>query len=351
GMIAFLGLFLLISKASTMEEQVFFWSYGVLIGGVMQTVVNLPLLRKIGYQIKLNISLQGEALAAVWQRLIPGAVGIAVRQINLIVDTILASLLATGSIAALGYGNRLMQLPMGIFGVAAGVAVLPLFSRFVAEKDWNGFRESLRFSTISLSFIMLPITAIIAGLGKDIIRLFFMRGAFDIKSVNMTYSALLCYSLGILFYSLNRLIIPAFYANKDTKTPVKVSILIVFINVILNLILMQVLQLAGLALATSLSAAVQFFILRDLMNKRIGFIKFPNVIKPMLKLLSLSLLVYLGLFFANHFLIPANIWQLLSKIILLTVASFVFMAVGSSLLKVKYSKEIKQRIMTKFLSK
>ncbi len=93
-------------------------------------------------------------------------------------DLILASLLATGSFAALTYGNRLMQLPLGIFGVATGVAVLPLFSRFVAEKKWDELQGSLKFSINTLSFIMLPITAIIAGLGKDFIRILFMRGAF-----------------------------------------------------------------------------------------------------------------------------------------------------------------------------
>lgn len=351
GMIGCLGGFVILNQAANMEEMVFYWSYGVLIGGFMQTIINFPLLKKLGYRIQINLSTHGEALTAVWRRLIPGAIGIAVRQINLVVDTLLASLLVTGSIAALGYGNRLVQLPMGIFGVAAGVAVLPLFSRFVAEKDWKGFQESLRFSTISLSFIMLPITAIIAGLGKDMIRLFFMRGAFDLKSVEMTYGALLCYSLGIFFYSMNRLIIPAFYANKDTRTPVKVSVVIVVINVILNLVLMRILELAGLALATSISAAIQFIILRDLLNKRFGFLKFPHVLKPISKMLALSILIYVGLYFANRVLIASTIVELLSKIILLSLLSFVIMIIGSKLLKVEYSKVIEQRIMRKLFKR
>jgi putative peptidoglycan lipid II flippase len=349
GMIGCLGIFVFLNDTSDMSQQVHYLSYGVLIGGLFQTIINFPLLRKIGYTLKLNLNLHGEALKAVWQKLIPGAIGIAVRQINLIADVLLASLLATGSIAALGYGNRLMQLPMGVFGIAAGVAVLPLFSRLVAEKNWKELQESLRFSTISLSFIMLPITAIIAGLGKDLIRLFFMRGAFDAHSVDMTYKALLFYSLGIFFYSMNRLIIPAFYANKDTKTPVQVSAIIVVINIILNVILMQFLQHAGLALATSISAAIQFLILRKLLNKKIDSLIFPKVWKPISKMLALSILIYIGLHIANQYIFSNTTIELFLKIVLLSLAGFVVMIVGSSLLKVEYSKQIKQRILKKIL--
>ncbi len=351
GMIGSLGIYILINDSSTMQEKIFYWSYGVLLGGLLQTIINFPLLKKLGYRVKLNLNTQSEALKAVWQRLIPGAIGIAVRQINLIVDVMLASLLATGSIAALGYGNRLMQLPMGIFGVAAGVAVLPLFSRFVSLQDWKRLSESLKFSIISLSFIMLPITALTAGLGKDLIRLFFLRGAFDLNSVEMTYKALLFYSLGIFFYSMNRLIIPVFYANKDTKTPVKVSAVVVVINIILNLILMQFMAHAGLALATSISAAIQFLILCDLMNKRIGRIRFPNVVKPIVKLFLLSVIILIIILLANHYLVSSSFIEILAKLIILSLISLAIMLVGSDLLKIEYSKEIKQRIKQKLLKR
>ncbi|MCF7793920.1 MAG: murein biosynthesis integral membrane protein MurJ [Candidatus Cloacimonetes bacterium] len=351
GMIGCLGFFVLINDTSTMQEKVFVWSFGVLIGGILQTIINFPLLKKLGYSLKLNLRRQNEALKDVWQRLIPGAIGIAVRQINLIADMILASLLVTGSIAALGYGNRLMQLPMGIFGIAAGVAVLPLFSRYVAKQDWQGLYDSLKFSVVSLSFIMLPVTAIIAGLGKDLIRLLFMRGQFNLHSLEMTYSALLFYSLGIFFYSMNRLIIPVFYANKDTKTPVKVSAVIVLINIILNIIFMQFLEHAGLALATSVSAAVQFIMLKDLMRKKIGLIHFPKVGKEIWKLFFISLIIYAVLFVANYFLIASNVLELIVKLILLSIISLVIMLVGSDLLNVRYSKQIKARIKRKLLKK
>ncbi|MCK4312957.1 MAG: murein biosynthesis integral membrane protein MurJ [Candidatus Cloacimonetes bacterium] len=350
-MIGSLGIFVLLTDSTTMESKIVIWSFGVLIGGVLQTIVNLPLLKKIGYTIRLNLSLKSEALLSVWKRLIPGAIGIAVRQINLVADMILASLLVTGSIAALGYGNRLMQLPMGIFGVATGVAVLPMFSRYVAEKNWKKLQDSLRFSVITLSYIMLPITAIIAGLGKGFIKILFMRGQFDITSVDMTYRALLFYSLGIIFYSLNRLIIPVFYANKDTKTPVKVSALIVFINIILNIILMQFLQHAGLAFATSISAMIQFIILIHLLRTKIPKIQFPKVWGTIIKITFLSILIFIGLTFLNRFYDDVTFWETVLKTILLSLVSMLFFIFGAQVLKIEYSAEIRKIICRKFLKK
>jgi putative peptidoglycan lipid II flippase len=178
-MIISLGIFVLIYPESSSESRILIWSYAVVLGGFLQTVVNLPLLMKLGYQIKLNLSLYGEALKTVWLRFLPGVIGLAIRQINIAVDLILASLLTTGSIAALSYGNRLMQLPLGVIGVSAGVAVLPLFSRLSNQQNWRELSEKLRFSFITLAIFMLPITAFIIGIGKDIIKLLFMRGAFN----------------------------------------------------------------------------------------------------------------------------------------------------------------------------
>ncbi|MDP8202848.1 MAG: murein biosynthesis integral membrane protein MurJ [Candidatus Tenebribacter burtonii] len=351
GMIGSLGIFLLLSDSASKEVEIHIWSYGVILGGFLQTVVNFPQLKQIGYRFKYNINFHGEALKSVWKRLIPGAIGIAVRQINLIADMVLASLLVTGSIAALGYGNRLMQLPMGVFGVAAGVAVLPLFSRQIAEDDWKGLYSSLRFSIISICYIMLPITAIIAGLGKDFIKILFMRGAFDLNSVDMTYKALLFYSTGIIFYSLNRLIIPVYYANKDTKTPVKISVIIVVLNIILNIIFMQFMQHAGLAFATAVSAMIQYFLLVIYFKKKIPKLRYPKILKPILKIVVISVIIFIGLLFSTNILPGENMLQRVIRVIILGVGSVVFFVIGSQLLNIEYSKDIKQRLCRRFQKK
>ncbi len=347
-MIGSLGIYILLKKDASMEDNIAIWSWGVLLGGVLQTIVNLPLLRRIGYSVRANFNFRSDALQAVWKRLIPGAIGIAVRQINLIADTILASLLVSGSIAALGYGNRLMQLPMGIFGIAAGVAVLPLFSRLVTEKKWLELQDNLKFSIISLAYIMLPVTAIIAGVGRDLIRILFLRGKFDMLSLEMTYQALLFYSLGIIFYSLNRLLIPVFYANKDTKTPVKISAVIVVVNVALNIILMRYMQHAGLAFATSISAALQYFILRNSLQKNYSEIQFPKVTKPLLKITFLSAVIFGALLLINSKFLTISFITAIYKIILASIVSVVIMFIGSRIVKIEYSENIQNRLWQKF---
>ena len=351
GMMGCLGIFIFLNEAPTVESKVVIWAYGVILGGILQTIVNFPILWRIGYTIKINLSLRGKALESVWKRFIPGVIGIAIRQVNLAVDLILASLLATGSIAALSYGNRLMQLPLGVFGVSVGIAVLPLFSKYVAQQKWAELKDSLRFSIITVSYVMLPITAIIVGLGKDFIRIIFMRGAFDITSLNMTYRALLFYSLGLIFFSLNRILIPIFYANKDTKTPVKISAFIVVINILLNIILMHYMQHAGLAFATSISAMIHFAILNYYLKKKYKMLKIPRVSDSILKISFLSLLIFLIIIYANSILEISSFFFIIIKIVSLGIISFILLMVGSHLLKIEYSKDIKNKIWKKFLKR
>lgn len=341
GMISSLGVFLLVSSASTYEDKIVVWSIGVIFGGILQTVINFPLLKKIGYRLKIVFDLNNEAVKTVWQKFIPGVWGLAIRQVNLAVDLILASLLPTaGSIAALSYGNRLMQMPLGIIGVSAGVAVLPLFSRYIAEKKWDELMDGLRFSLISVAYIMIPVTALMIIFGKDLISIIFLRGAFDQNSLIMTYRAFLFYSLGLTFFSMNRILIPVFYAHKNTKTPVKISAFIVGLNIILNVILMQFLQHAGLALATTVSSFVQLIILNKYMKKFFPEIIIKRLFNSIGKILFLTLFLAMILYFTKDLFLPVGKLLILLK---LALYSFVFLLLyiwGSSLLNIDYSRKI-----------
>lgn len=340
GMILFLGIFSLLYQASP-EQQATVLALGVLFGGVLQTAINLPLLKRIGYQIKLNLNMKGQALSDLWKRFIPGVVGLAIREINLAVDLILASFLISGSIAALQYGNRLMQLPLGIIGISASSAVLPMFSRYTAARDWKNLSETIRFTMITLLYLMLPITAITIGLGKDIIRLLFMRGAFDNFALLMTYRALMFYSLGLVFYSLTRTIIPIYYANKDTKTPVKLSALIVLLNITLNIILMQFLQHAGLALASSLSAMVHFAVLMIVLKKKMPEISVRNIYGNAAKILLMSLILFLLIISTTKLFVVTSMLHLLLKIIFYLIICSIVYYLGTLVLKVEYINKIK----------
>ncbi|MFA7599060.1 MAG: murein biosynthesis integral membrane protein MurJ [Candidatus Cloacimonas sp.] len=335
GMILFLGLFSLLYQ-STIEEKAIALSYGMIFGGVLQTIINLPLLKRIGYNLRVNLNLKGRALTELWRRFIPGVIGMAIREINLAADLIIASFLISGSIAALQYGNRLMQLPLGIIGVSTSSAVLPLFSRYTATKEWDKLSESLRFSVVTTSYLMIPISFLIIGLGKDIIRLLFMRGAFDAYALDMTYKALVCYSLGLVFYSLTRTIIPLFYANKDTRTPVKISAIIVATNIILNIILMQFLQHSGLALATSISSLLHYIILIKVIRRKIPQISLSKIAHNIVKILIISSLLLTFILLTNQYFTAESILQLIAKLTTYFVFSALFYYGGTYLLKVEY---------------
>lgn len=336
--------------AITVEDKVIFLAGGVLIGGILQTMINFPLLAKIGYRVKLSFRLQNKALKDLWTRFLPGVIGLAIREVNLVADIILASFLIPGSIAALQYGNRLMQLPLGIIGISAASAVLPLFSRYVTAKDWNKLSQTLRFTMLTLTYIMVPVTVIIIGLGKDIIRLLFMRGAFDQFALEMSYRALLFYSLGLLFYSLTRTIIPVFFANKDTKTPVKISAIIVATNIVLNVILMQFLQHAGLALASALSAMIHYFVLMRVMKKKIPLISIKSFHRSTFIIISVSLGILIMIRSTSSLFPAQDFFGLLIKIIIyLTLSIFIYYPL-TYFLKVEYIGRIKDIVTKKFLS-
>ena len=338
------AIFILLHQNTSSVSQITFLSFGVILGGVLQTVVNLPLLKRIGYKLKVDLNIKGEAIHSVWKRFLPGVAGLAIREVNLAADLIIASFLATGGLAALSYGNRLMQLPLGVFGVSAGVAVLPLFSRLSSEAKWDDLAKRLRFTFITLSLIMLPVTAFIIGTGRDVIRILFMRGKFDLTSLNQTYEALVFYSIGLLFFALNRILIPIFYANKDTKTPVKISAVIVVINITLNLILMKFMGLAGLAFATSISAFIHFVILIKTMNRKLPKIQLPEIQNSVVKILFISLVIFVAAYFINRFVPAESTLQTVIRLLIHSTAGLLIFVSGALLLKIENSRKILKKL-------
>lgn len=278
------------------KETLVYWAaWGVFVGGIFQTIINFPYLRKVGYRFKVLISFRGEAISAMWKRFIPSMIGIGVREINVIADSLMASFLAVGSITALEFGNRLIHMPMGIFAVSTGTALLPLYSRHMTQRNFGELSQSLRFSAITLAYVMLPITMLIMLLSDDFVYLLFQRGAFDARASLMTQQALSFYGIGLIFYSLNQTITPLFYAARDTKTPVKIAAYIVSLNIVLNFILMQFMQHRGLALSTSVTAAINYNVLLWQIRKRLPEVSFSGIWPNIIKAALLCLFLYMPL--------------------------------------------------------
>jgi len=337
---------------SLSSEDLIIWAgWGVIIGGVLQTIVNLPYLKAIGYSFSFVLKFGGEAISNLWRRFIPAMIGIGIREINLVADALMASFLPIGSITALAFGNRLMQMPLGIFGISTGTAILPLYSKHVTENNWNELSKNLKFSTITLSAIMLPITALICGLGDDFVRILFERGIFDAKATMMTNQALFYYSLGLIFFCLNQTITPLFYANKDTKTPVRIAAYMVGLNILLNFILMQFIQHRGLALSTSITAMVNYFILLKLIKRYMPEVTFEGITAQIVKIFLINVLLFALLMFVNNLLSYNNIIKLLLKDVIMVLIYFILFYVFASVFKVTYIDSIRHKLWSKLARK
>lgn len=329
------------------DALVYWAAWGVFFGGILQTLINLPYLKKVGYRYKVILKFQGEAITALWRRFLPSMIGIGIREINVIADSLMASFLAVGSITALEYGNRLIHMPMGIFAISTGTALLPLYSRCVTNKTYDELSQSMRFSAVSLAYIMLPITMLIFALSDDFVYLLFQRGAFDARASWMTQQALFFYGIGLLFYSLNQTVTPLFYANKDTKTPVKIAAAMVSLNIVMNFILMQFMQHRGLALSTSITATVNYFVLLWQIRKRLPQISFAGILPNVLKTLLICLLLWAGIHYLKPHIRVEGKGMVLLKDSIIVMLSFVLFYAAGILMGLAYLKESAQRIWNK----
>ncbi len=228
---------------------------GVLVGGVGQFVIQLYPFYKKGYVLRFFRKFWHDpGFREVIRLMLPVTLALAVGQLNTLVDRIIASTCQEGAVSALYYADRLLELPLGIFGIALSTAILPSLSQLVFKnnlQEWNNtFSQGIRL----VLFIMIPITTYLAIFRNEAIRLIYERGMFDTVASQMTAQSLLFYLPGLVFFSMNHIITKAFYSLKDTVTPVRISVIMVGINVILDLILVRYLGFSGLALATSLVA-------------------------------------------------------------------------------------------------
>lgn len=267
---------------------------GVLAGGAVQLALNMPFMYGHGIRVKLNDGFRHPAVKRVGKLLMPRALGSAVYQINIFVDTILASLssvVGAGGVAALYYANRLIQFPLAIFGLALAQAALPKMSREFASNDVAQMKETLSFSLRAVFLIMTPASFGLAVLGLPIIKILFQRGEFTAYSTSITQSALFFYSFGLLAYGGIKLLVTAFYSMHDTRTPVKTAFVAVIVNVILNLILMWPMKLGGLALATSISSSFNFMMLYILLRSKLGDFGTKVIIDSFLRILAASLVM------------------------------------------------------------
>ncbi len=252
------------------EQPILSLAWGVLLGGLAQFLFQIPFMRRRGVSLRFVFHFSHPGVRRVGVLMAPSILGLAVTQLNVIVNTFLASYLPEGSVSFLYYADRLLEFPMGVFAIAIATAVLPALSEETAKNNLEGVKETLSFALRLTFFVILPAMVGLIVLRRPILNLLFQRGAFDAFSTEMTSQALLCYALGLVAFAGVRIIVPAFYSLQDTRTPVKVAFLSLLANAGMGWWFMFPWKHAGLALATSLAAWINFFVLAVLLRKKIG---------------------------------------------------------------------------------
>jgi putative peptidoglycan lipid II flippase len=243
---------------------------GVLLGGVLQLLLQLPVLYRKGFSLRPKFVPNHPAVKRIALLMGPSVFGVGVYYLNITVGNILASLLPQGSVSYLYYAQRMFEFPQGIFTVSVAQAVLPSMSRQAAAGEIGQLKESLSFGLRLTLFVTIPAMAGLLVCATPIFSLLFMGGQYDYTMAVKSGEALFYYSFGLSFVAMVRVLVPAFYAMKDTRTPVIAAFIAFVLNVGFSLALMGPLLHGGLALATTLSALCNMLILLYFLRRKIG---------------------------------------------------------------------------------
>lgn len=281
-------------------EPLYGMAYGVLFGGILQLLLQIPYLLKSGFRLKISFDLSHPGVRKVGSLMLPLMIGTAVYQINIFMSTVLASFLPDGSISYLYYSDRLTEIVLGVFIVSIGNVILPSMSKLSASNDLQKLNTMCGTSLRASLFLALPSSAALMAIGYPIVSVLFMRQRFTPFDAIMTEKALFYSSMGLAAIAVLRTITPVYYSLKDTLTPVFTSFLSFIINISLGYILMHThLKHAGLSLANTIAVTVQIIILLILIRKKIGSIQIDNFISSILRIAASSVIMGFCLYAAS----------------------------------------------------
>ena len=261
---------------------------GSLLGGAAQLAVQWPVLRREGFRYQPVLDWRDESLRRVLVLMGPGTIGLAATQVNVFVNTVLATGEGTGAVSWLNYAFRLMYLPIGLFGVSIATATLPAVSRHVAQRDEPAARRTVADGLSLMLMLNVPATVGLIVLATPIVRVIFERAAFTPADTAATAAAVQFYALGLVGYSIVRIASPVFYALGQNRTPVMISVATVLANALLNVALVRVMGYQGLALGTSIAALFNATLLMFFLRRRLEGIEGGRVAGSLVRIVIAS---------------------------------------------------------------
>lgn len=306
------------------HPQILALAWAVFVGGILQLCFQLPYLRKIGMPIMPKLNLNNKAVWRVVKLMGPAIFAMSISQISLVINTIFASFLPSGSVSWMYYADRLMEFPTGVLGVALGTILLPTLSKHASSKDITQFSQTLDWGARLCIILALPATVGLALIAKPLTITLFLHGKFNMFDVVMTQRALIAYSVGLLGLILVKIFAPGFYANQNIKTPVKIAIFVLVCTQLMNLVFIGPFKHAGLALSIGLGACINAFCLCYLLIKKKMYIPKPGwksfILKLIVAILVMTITTLLCLNLLPLDFIGHTYIRVISLIILIAIA-------------------------------
>ena len=277
------------------------FSIGVVVGAVANFAVQVPKLLQLGLRYRFSFNLRHPGVKKIFVLMAPVLIGLSVTHLNLFVNQNLASTLPPGIVAALRTGQRIMQLPIGIFAVAIAVAVFPTLTEYSAKNQMQEFKKTMSLGIRSVIFLTLPAAVGLIVLRVPIVRLLFEQGEFTHQATLATAHALLFYSIGLIGYSAQQVLNRTFYSIQDTITPVIVGVMTIVINLVFNFALIGPMGHGGLALAYSIAGIFNMVALLYFLRRKIGSINGSLLILSFFRSLLAALLMGVAVYFTAGF--------------------------------------------------
>lgn len=297
---------------------VFAIAIAVLIAGVLQFIWQLPFLYKIGLLTLPRINFKHPGIKKLAKNILPILFSAAVLQISLLIDTLFASFLKTGSVSWLYYSNRLLQFPIGVFGVSLTTVVLPYLSLKYQQKSTRDFTKTIEWALRLTATVVIPAACGLIILAPNILTTLLQYGKFSSYDVGMTASCLMAFSIGLTFFIINRVLLSIYYSRQQTRIPLFSALLSVSTNIILNAILMCFFGLVGLAIATSISAICNTGFLFCMLQRQKIFIVSKAWLITLAKVLLASLVLCITLYLVKGDVVMWSNWHAGTRVLGLT---------------------------------
>lgn len=319
-------------------------SISVLVAGALQLVMMMWMLEKekLLPGIQLKDLMKEPVVKELYQLTLPGIIGASVLQISFVVDRTIACYISDYAVPALYFSDRLIDLPIGVFAVAMGSVVLTDLSRYAAKNDIEGMLSSFLHALRNILFLCIPVALFTLVFSKQLIHVFYFGGKFGEREVAETLMAMQLYAIGIPAFSAVKIIVSGFQARKDMKTPVKVAISCILLNIVLCLILMWPLKQGGIALATTICSFVNCGVLLYLLKKQLGALHLPAILPSLFRTIAISAYVLIICWFIYQSIADIQIKHLPRDLVPLTVTGSLFVVMYLFISAVFHSTEAKE---------